>query len=163
MPCFCHIIRDHPGCTLLFCFWSIVLNVLYPSILSKIFTWAKTHGYCGIEFEERGEHIWVFFRCWNNSQFRRVCVSILDRFSSNVKEEVIVLGRILDAVRPNVLKVSVHGGPQALLEVDLKFQGRGYQQKLTDYALSDLRLFKRCLQRTTSSVFGILDPYSMMR
>ena len=39
---------------------------MYHRILSKVFTWAKTNGYCGIELEGRGEHIWAFIRCWDN-------------------------------------------------------------------------------------------------
>ena len=84
---------------------------MYPRILSKVFTWAKAHGYCGIEFVERCEHIWVFIRCWDNNQIRRVCGAILDRFSSNVNEGVVVLGRIIDSVGPDVRVVSVQDGP----------------------------------------------------
>ena len=134
---------------------------MYSRILSKVFTWAKAHGCCGIEFEERGEHVWAFIRCWDNSQFRRVCVSVLDRFSSNVNEEVVVLGRIIDALGLNVRVVPVHGGPRALVEVYVNYMDSGYQQKLIEYPLIDLRLFKHCLQRTASIVFGTLDPYSM--
>ena len=35
-------------------------------------------------------------------------MAILDRFSSNVNEEVVVLGRIIDAIGPDVRVVSVH-------------------------------------------------------
>ena len=134
---------------------------MYPRILRKVFTWAKSHGYCGIEFVEQGEHSWVLLRCWDNSQFRRVCLPILDRFSGNVNEEEVVLGRIIDAFGPDVNVVSVQGGPRALVEAYVNFLGGGYQQKLIEYPLFDLRFFKRCLQRTASSVFGTLDPYSM--
>ena len=57
---FCQIARTHPSCLLYICFQSIILTGTYPQILSKTFTWAKAHGYCGIEFVERGEHIWMF-------------------------------------------------------------------------------------------------------
>ena len=134
---------------------------MYPRILKKAFTWAKSHGYCGVEFVEDGEHTWVFLRCCDCSQFRRVCVAVLDRFSGNVSEEVAVLGRIIDAIGPDVRVVSVQGGPHALVEAYVNFLGTGYQQKLVEYPLFDLRLFKRCLQKTASSVFGTLDPYSM--
>ena len=110
---------------------------------------------------EEGEHTWVFLRCWDNSQFRRVCVAVLDRFSGNVSEEVVALGRIIDAIGLYVHVVSVQGGPHALVEAYVNFLGSGYQQKLIEYPLFDLRLFKRCLQKTASSVFGTLDPYSM--
>ena len=134
---------------------------MYPRILEKAFTWAQLHGYCGVELVEEGEHTWVFLRCWDNSQFRRVCVAVLDRFSGEVSEEVAVLGRIIDAIGPDVRVVSVHGGSHALVEAYVNFLGSGYQQKLIEYPLFDLRFFKRCLQKTASSVFGTLDPYSM--
>ena len=134
---------------------------MYPRILKKPFTWAQLHGYCGVEFMEEGERTWVFLRCWDNSQFRRVCVAVLDRFSGNVSEEVFALGRIIDANGPDVHVVSVQGGPHALVEAYVNFLGSGYQQKLIEYPLFNLRLFERCLQKTASSVFGTLDPYSM--
>ena len=158
---FCQIVRTHPGCTLLSYFQSTILNGMYPRILSKVFTWAGAHGYCGIEFVERGDHIWVFIRCLDNNQFHRVCVAILDRFSSKVNEEVVVPGRTIDALGPNVRVVSEQGGPHALVEAYVNFSGTGCQQKLIKYPLFNLRFFKRCLQRTASSVFRTLDPYSM--
>ena len=128
---------------------------------SKVFTWAKSHGHCGIEFVERGEHVWVFIRCWENSHFLWVCVSILDRFSSNTNEEVVVLGWIIDALGPTVNVVSVQGGPHALVEASVNILGSRYQQRLIEFPLLVLRIFKRCLQRTASSVFGALDPCSV--
>ena len=134
---------------------------MYPRILKKTFTWAQLHGYCGVEFVEESEHTWVFLRCWDSSQFRRVCVAVLDRFSGDVSEEVVALGPIIDAIGPDVRVMSVQGGPDALVEAYVNFLESGYQQKLIEYPLFDLRLFKRCLQKTASSVFGTLDPYSM--
>ena len=134
---------------------------MYPRILSKVFTWAKAHGFCGIKFLGQGEHIWVVIRCWDNNRFRRVCVANLDRFSGNVNEEVVVLGHIIDAIGLDARVVSVQGGSHALVEAYVNFLGSGYQQKLIEYPLFDLRLFKRCLQGTASNVFGTLDPYSM--
>ena len=84
----------------------------------------------------------MFIRCWDNNQFRRVCESILDWFSSNVNEEVVVLGRIVDAVGLNVRVVSAQGGPHALIEAYRNFLGSGYQQKLIEYPVFDLRLLK---------------------
>ena len=136
---------------------------MYPRIVSKAFTWAKAHGYCGVEFVKRGEHNWVFVRCWDNNHFRRVCVTILDSFSSNVKEEVVVLGRTIDALGPEVRVVSEQGGLHALVEAYVTFLGSGYEQKRSKHPLFDLSLFKRCLQRTASSVFGTQDPYSMTK
>ena len=74
---------------------------------------------------------------------------------------MVVLGRIIDSVDLNVHVVSVHGGTHALVEAYVIFRDSQYQQKLIENPLFDLRLFKRCLQRTPSSVFLTLDPYSM--
>ena len=63
---------------------------------------------------EQGEYTWVFLRCWDSSQFRRVSVAVLDRFSGNVNEEVVVLGRIIDAIGPDVRVVPVQGVPMVL-------------------------------------------------
>ena len=134
---------------------------MYPQILKKAFTWAQLHGYCGVELVEQSEYTWVFLHCWDSSKFRRVCVAVLDRFSGNVSEEAVVLGRIIDAIGPDVRVLSVQGGPHALVEAYVNILGSGYQQKLIENPLFDLRLFKRCLQKTASSVFGTLHPYSM--
>ena len=48
-----------------------------------------------------------------------------------------------------------------LAEVFASYLGGGYQAKLVEYPTFDLRLLKRCLQRTASSVFGSLDPFSL--
>ena len=158
--CFCHFSCNRLGCSLLFCFYSTMLNGMYPCILNRVFTWSKAHGYCGVEFGERSEYVWALLLCWDNNQFRRVCVSILNRFSSNMSEEMVELGRVIDALGLNVRVVSVHGGPHTLMEAYINYLGSGHQQKLIEYPFFDLRLLKRCLQRTASSVFGTPDPYS---
>ena len=141
-------------------FWSIILNGMYPRILARVFGWVKGHWKCSIEFEERGSEIWVIVRTWERSTFRRVCVAVLNRFSPNTTLEATVLGKILDAVGPDTAVVSLHGGPHVLAEALASYLGSGYQSKLVEYSTFHLRLLKRCLQRTASSVFGSLDPFS---
>ena len=48
----------HPICWL---FQSIILNAMYPRIPSCCFNWSKPHGSCGIEFEDEGDKVRVFF------------------------------------------------------------------------------------------------------
>ena len=48
-----------------------------------------------------------------------------------------------------------------LAEAFASYLGSGYQEKLVEYPTFDLRLLKCCLQRTASSVFGSLDPFSL--
>ena len=90
-----------------------------------------------------------------------MCVAVLNRFSANTTLEATVLGKILHAAGPDTAVVSLHGGPHVLVEEFASYLGSGYQTKLIEYPTFDLRLLKRCLQRTASSVFGSLDPFSL--
>ena len=118
-------------------------------------------GKCSIEFEERGSEILVMVHTWERTTFRRVCVAVLNRFSDNTTLETTVLGKILDAAGPDTAVLSLHGGPHVLAEAFASYLGSGYQAKLVEYPTFDLRLLKRCLQRTASSAFGSLDPFSL--
>ena len=42
-----------------------------------------------------------------------------------------------------------------------EYLGSGYNHKLIEYPIFDLRLPKRCLQKVSSSGFGLLDLFSM--
>ena len=148
----------HPNCLL---FQSIILNGMYPRILSRCFKWAESHGSSGVEFEEVSDKVRVFLRTWDVETFTRVCVASLDRYSSNPHQENSALGRIVDALGPDVSVASISGGSTDLVEAFCENLGSGYRQKLIGYPVFDLRLFRRCLQRTASSVFGSLDGLAM--
>ena len=126
-----------------------------------MFGWVKAHGKCSIEFEERGSEIWVTVRTWERSTFCRACVTVLSRFSANTTLDVTILAKILDAACPNASVLSQHGGLHVLAKAFAKYLGNGYRAKLVEYPTFDLRLLKRCLQRTAASVFGRLEPLSM--
>ena len=130
---------------------------MYPRILSRCINWARSHVSCGVEFEDEGDKVRVFLRTWDVDTFRRVCVATLDRYSSDPHQEITALGRVVDALGPDVSVASISGGSTVLVEAFCEYLGSGYRQKLIDYPVFDLRLFRRCLQRTTSSVFGCLD------
>ena len=132
---------------------------MYPRILASVCGWVKGHGNCSIEFEERGSEIWVMMWTWERSIFRRVCVALLSRFSANTTLEATILGKILNAAGPNTAVVSLHGGSHVMAEVFASYLGGGYQAKLIEYPTFDLRLLKRCLQRSASCVSGSLDPF----
>ena len=134
---------------------------MYPRILARVFGWVKGHGKCSTEFEERGSEIWVMMSTWERSTFRRVCVAVLNRFSANTTLEATVLGKILDAAGPDTAVVLLHGGLHVLAEAFASYLASGYRAKLIEYPTFVLRLLKRCLQRTASSVFGNLDPFSL--
>ena len=134
---------------------------MYPRILSRCFNWAKSHGSCSVEFDEEGDKVRVFLRTWDVDTFKRVCVATLDRYSSDLHQEITALGRMVDALGPDLSVASISGGPTVLVEVFCEYLGSGCRQKLIDYPVFDLRLFRRCLQRTSSSVFGSLDGLAM--
>ena len=114
-----------------------------------------------MEFEEEGDKVRVFLRTWDVDTFRQVCVATLDRYSSDPHREVTALGRVVDALGPDVSVASISGCSTVLVEAFCECLGNGYRQKLIDYPVFDLRLFRRCLQRTSSSVFGSLDGLAM--
>ena len=105
----------------------------------------------------------MFLRTWDVDTFKRVCVATLDRYSSDPHEKVSVLGQTLDALGPDESVASINGGSTVLVEAFCGYLGSGYRQKLIDYPVFDLRLFRRCLQRTPSSVFGSLDGLAMSK
>ena len=151
----------HVHCLIAAVFYSFILNGMYPRILPRVFGWAKAHGHLSIEFEERGSEVWVLVRTWERSTFRRVCVAVLSRLSANTTLEVIFLAKIVDAAGPDTSVVSLHGGPHVLAEAFTSYLGSGYRAKLLEYPTFELRLLKRCHQRTAASLFGSLDPFSM--
>ena len=134
---------------------------MYPRILSRCFNWAKTHGSSSVEFEEEGDKVPVFLHTWYVDTFKRVCVATLDRYSSDPHQEITALGRMVDALGPDVSVASISGGSAVLVEAICENLGSGYRQKLIDYPVFDLRRFRQCLQRTASSVFGSLDGLAM--
>ena len=121
---------------------------MYPRILSRCINWARSHGNCGVEFEEEGDKVRVFLRTWDVDSFKRVCVATLDRYSSDLHQETSVLGRVGDALGPDVSVVSISGGSTVLVEAFCEYLGSGYHQKLIDNPFFDLHLFRRCLQLT---------------
>ena len=68
---------------------------------------------------------------------------------------------MVDALGSDVAIVSIIGGSTVLVEAFRELLGSGYRQKLINYPVFDLRFFRRCLQWTSSSVFGSLDGLAM--
>ena len=114
-----------------------------------------------MEFEEEGDKVRVFLRTWDVDTFKRVCVATLDCYSSDPYQEVTALGRVVDALGSDVAVASIISRSTVLVEAFSEYLGSGYRQKLIDYPVFDLRLFRSCLQRTSSSVFGSLDGLAM--
>ena len=92
-------------------------------------------------------------RTWEKGTFRRVAVSVADRFPVDATHELSVLGSVVSAVGGSASLVAVSGGSHVL--------GDTYLGYLVEYPIFGLRLLKRCLQKVSSSVFGSLDPFLM--
>ena len=88
-------------------------------------------------------------------------MATLDCHSSNCHQETSTLGRVVDALGLDVSLVSISGGSTFLVEVFFEYLGSGYPEKLIDYPRFDLRLFRRCLQRTASNVLGSLNRLAL--
>ena len=87
----------------------------------------------------------VFLRTWGVETFRKVCVATLGRYSSDPHQEVTALGWVVDALGPDISVASINGGSTVLVEAFCEYLGNGYRQKLIEYPVFDLRLFRRGL------------------
>ena len=134
---------------------------MYPRFLFRCFNWAKLHGSCSVEFEKEGDKVRMFLRTWDVDTFSRICVATLDRYNTDPNQIMTAFGRMVDALGPDVSVASISGGSTCLVEAFCEHLGSGYRQKPIDYPVFDLRFYRRCLQRTASSVFGSLDGLAM--
>ena len=73
-----------------------------------------------------------------------------------------MLGSVVAALGGSASLVAVSGGSHVLGDTYGEYLGSGHSYKLVEYPVFDLRLLKPCLQKVSSSVFGSLDPLSMM-
>ena len=134
---------------------------MLPQILSCVVGWIRAHYFYSLEFEERGVAFWALMRTWEEDTFRRVAVTVTDRFAIDATHELSVLGLVVADVGGSASLVSVSGGPNVLADTYGEYLGNGYSHKLVEYPVFDLRLLKLCLQKTSPSVFGPLDPFLM--
>ena len=121
----------------------------------------RAHRQFGVEFSTHGSATWVYIRTWKAGEFVRVTVAIIDRYYGDANSELAILGKILSAVGSGASLVSLVGGSHTLVVCYREYLGSGYTKTLVDYPIFDVRLLKRCLQKTASVVFGTLDPFSM--
>ena len=108
---------------------------MYPRIVSRCINWVKSHGSCGVEFEEQCEEVRVFVCTWDRDVFWRVCMATLDRYRGNPHQQLSTLGRLIDALGSDVSVVSSSGGRTILVEAFCEYLGSGYRQKLNDYSV----------------------------
>ena len=148
-------------CLLIHLFQSINLNGMFPRILDRVVEWVKAHKQFGLEFEERGSRTWVSVRTWRRDSFYRVAVGVIDRYHGDASSKLVILGQILCAIGSGASLVSISGGSHTLVECYKEYLGSGCMRVVLDYPTFDVRLLKRCLQKTASTVFGTLDPFSI--
>ena len=130
-------------------------------ILSRMVGWVKAHHFYSLEFGERGESLLAFMRTWEKGTFRRVAVTVADRFAVDATHELSVLGTVVAAVGGPASLVANFGGSPVLTDTYGEYLGSSYSHKLVEYPVFDLRVLKQCLQKVSSSVVGSLDPFSM--
>ena len=121
----------------------------------------KAHKQFGLEFEERGSCNWVFLRTWRRDSFYRVAVGVIDCYHGDASSELVILGQVLCAIGNGASLVSISGGSNTLVECYKEYLASGCIRRLLDYPTFHVRLLKRRLQKTASTVFGTLDPFSM--
>ena len=130
-------------------------------ILTRVVDWVRAHRKFRVEFATHGSATWVYIRTWKVGEFVRVAVAIIDQYYGNANSELAILGKILSAVGSGASLVSLSGGSNTLVECYKEYIGSGCTKTLVDYPIFDVRLLKRCLQKTASVAFGTLDPFLM--
>ena len=123
--------------------------------LWRVVGWAQVHPSYSLEFKERGMTLWRFTRTWEKDNFHRNTVAVTDRFSSDATHEMSLVRSIVDAVGSEASLVAVSVRSHGLADTYGHYSGSGYNRKLVEYAISDLRLLKQCLQKVTASIFGL--------
>ena len=134
---------------------------MFPRILTRVVDWVRAHRQFSVELSTHGSATWVFIRTWKAGEFVGVAVALIDRYFGDANSELAILRKFLSAVGSGASLVSFSGGSHTLVECYREYLGSGYTKNLVDYHIFGVRLLKRCLQKTTSVVFGTLDPFSM--
>ena len=88
-----------------------------------------------MEFEEEGDKVRGFFRTWDVDTFKRVCVATLDRYSSDLHQKISALGRMVDALGPEVSVASISGGSTILVEAFCEYLGSGGSSLTTQFLI----------------------------
>ena len=145
----------------LFPFWSILLNGMLPRILTRVVDWVRAHRQFSVEFSTHGSATWVYIGTWKTGECVRIAVAKIDRYYGDTNSKLAVLGKILSAVGSGASLASLCGGSHTLVECYKEYLGSGYTKTVVDYPIFDVRLLKRCQQKTVLVVFGTLDPFSM--
>ena len=132
---------------------------MFPRTLGRVVEWVKAHKQFGLEFEDRGSRTCVFVRTWRRDSFYRVAVGVIDRYLGVANCDLVILGQLVCAISSWASLVSISGVSHTLVECYKKYLGSRCMHGVLDYPTFDVRLLKRCLQKTASTVFGTIDPF----
>ena len=91
--------------------------------------------------------------------FIRVTVGVIYRYFGKRLREWTIVGKIFSSVSSGGSLVAIYGGSHTSIECYKEYLGSGYTKTLTNYTTFDARFLKRCRQKTSSVVFGILDHF----
>ena len=88
-------------------------------------------------------------------------MGVIDRYHGDASSELVILGHVLCAIGSEATLVSISGWSHTPVESYKDYLGSGCMRGVLDYPTFDVRLLKRCLQKTAFVVFETLDPFSM--
>ena len=88
-------------------------------------------------------------------------MGVINRYLGDANSELVIVGQVLCAIGSGASLVSISGESHTLVECYNEYLGSGCMRGVLDYPTFDVRLLKRCLQKTASTVFGTLDPFLM--
>ena len=101
-------------------------------------------------------------KTWNQDCCRRVLVGVFNRYAGVCSSELTLLGRLLSSVGSEVSLVSLCGGSETAVEVYEEYLGTGKTRSLIEYPQFILQTLRRCVQKSGSSAFGSMDPFSLV-
>ena len=122
---------------------------------------SQTNQLYNFHTDERVVSIWASLLTWNRDTFPWLSVSVLDRSIMDTNHELSMLRSLIAVVAdfsPVVDFSRVF--PRAGWDVSGS-SGQGVPTKLIEFSISNLRTFKRCLQKVSPYVLGSSDPFFM--
>ena len=91
-----------------------------------------------------------------------VSVAVMETFAINATNELSILCQILSCVDATVPIVSNIGGSTLINDIYSTYLGSENQRKLIEFPIFSFCLLKRCTQKSSSSVFGSMDAFSLI-
>ena len=88
-------------------------------------------------------------------------MAVQSKYSGKASRDAALLGQFLGAAGSSVSLVSIVGESHVLGNTCIEFAGSGYRAKLVEYSILDLRLLRRCLQKSATVMFDSLYRFSM--